>query len=599
MLKRIWNRARTAQGAPRASMLRMAARCEALETRQMLSGTSADYVLSGYSWSNPAHITYSFPADGTPWDGGTDNLNATMAAQFHDASWVRSIAKALQTWASVANINVVPVADSSAPFNTQGLSQGDPRFGDVRIGGYNFQSSTVLAQSYNPPPNGLTGAGDVEINTGFYWGPNAPYDLYSVLIHETGLALGMGETTAPTAIMNRIYGGVRTFLEPADIAGIQAIYGPRVADPLQTLGQATAPGTAFDVTSLLAAIGGGQAQTTIGGLSLDGIGDTEYFSVVAPAGGGTETLTAVANSQGISSLSPAVIIYNAAMQPIAGASNPAAWSNGVIASAGGIVPGQRYIVAVTGATNDVFSVGAYNFQLTFQGITSAHAPERPDEPDACPTAAGGAAPAAPTAGRFAEGPFAHDHPAVDPQGPLRAQQHRGPDGEPRHLHRPPGAEPDDLRPDRHEDLQLRRGAIGDRRHRDENDEHLGRRPVGPDARPGDRPDLIRQREGRDTLLDRPRPGQLAAQPGLLDGDRGRASPGGEAAGRVARPARPRLGDPGAGSEPDPIGEPGFELRASGGGEAEPAAPADRHRQPALVAVRLTDPARAARPGGPF
>lgn len=369
MLKRIWNRARTAQGAPRASMLRMAPRCESLEARQMLSGAPTDYVLSGYSWSNPSHITYSFPADGTPWDGGTDNLNSAFASQFGNASWVRSIAKALQTWASIANINVVPVADSSDPFNTSGLSQGDPRFGDIRIGGYNFQSSTVLAQSYNPPPNGLTGSGDVEINTGFYWGPNAPYDLYSVLLHETGLALGMGETTDPTAVMNRIYGGVRPFLEPVDIAGIQAIYGPRVADSLQSLNQATSVATAFDVTSLLGSIGGGQAQTTIGGLSLDAIGDTEYFSVVAPAGSTAETLQAVANPQGISSLSPAVIIYNASMQPLAGASNPAAWSNGVLASAAGIVPGQRYIIAVTGATNDVFSVGGYNFQLTFKGIT--------------------------------------------------------------------------------------------------------------------------------------------------------------------------------------------------------------------------------------
>ena len=88
----------------------------------------------------------------------------------------------------------------------------------------------MLAQSYNPPPNGMTGSGDVEVNTGFNWGP-APYDFYSVMLHETGLALGLGETTDPTAVMNRIYGGVRTGLEPVDVAGIQAIYGPRRARP--------------------------------------------------------------------------------------------------------------------------------------------------------------------------------------------------------------------------------------------------------------------------------------------------------------------------------------------------------------------------------
>ncbi len=374
MLKRFWKRARTAQGAPRASSTRRSPRWDTLESREMLSGAPTDYVLSGYSWSNPGRITYSFPADGTAWDGGTDNLNASMDAEYasNKWAWVRAISEALQTWASVANINVVPVTDGSEAFNAAGLEQGDPRFGDIRIGGYNFDSATVLAQSYNPPPNGTTAAGDVEINTGFNWGPNAPYDLYSVLLHETGLALGMGETTDPTAVMNRIYGGVRSGgLEPVDIAGIQAIYGPRVADPLQRLGQATSTGTAFNLTALLAPAGAGQSRVNVNGLSLDAIGDTEYFSVVAPAGRAPETLEAIANAQGISSLSPKITIYDASMHPIASDGNPNVWGDGVIATGGGIVPGARYIVAVTGATGDVFSVGGYNLQLTFKGISGA------------------------------------------------------------------------------------------------------------------------------------------------------------------------------------------------------------------------------------
>lgn len=380
MLKRFWNRVRTAPGASRGSSARRAPRHEAsrrwdaLEARQMLTAAPTDYVLSGDSWSNPGRITYSYPLDGTAWDGGYDNLNAMMNSEFQGQGWVRQFAKALQTWASVANINVVPVADASLPFNTFGLYQGDPRFGDIRVGGYNFQSSTVLAQSYNPPPNGVTGAGDVEVNTGFNWGPGASYDFYSVMLHETGLALGLGETTDPTAVMNRVYGGVRTGLEPVDVAGIQAIYGPRTADPLQILGQATAPSTAFDLTGMLRPYAPGQALAAVGGVSLDAVGDTEYFSVTAPASGSAETLVAVADAKGISSLSPAVTIYDASMRPIASASNPAFWGDGVIAAGGGIVPGGRYIVAVTGATGDVFSVGSYNFQVQFKGITGVVPP---------------------------------------------------------------------------------------------------------------------------------------------------------------------------------------------------------------------------------
>ncbi len=241
-------------------------------------------MLSGDSWADPGKITYSFPPDGVNWDGGVNDLNASLNAEYPTGGWQRAIAEALQTWASVANINVVPVADGGEPFNTPGQAQGDPRFGDVRVGGYNFDSGTVLAQSYNPPPNGITGAGDVEINTGFNWSPTAPYDLYSVMLHETGLALGMGETTDPTAVMNRIYGGRRWGLEPVDINGIQAIYGPRLPDAYQAGGAATSAGTAHDVSGQLAAIAPGVAQATLMNVSLDAIGDTEYFSVVAPAG---------------------------------------------------------------------------------------------------------------------------------------------------------------------------------------------------------------------------------------------------------------------------------------------------------------------------
>ena len=171
MLKRIWSPARTARGARRASRSRMAPTCDALEARRMLSG---DYILSGDSWANPARITYSFAPDGTWWDQGVNNLGASMSAEYPDGSWVRQISKALQTWASVANINVVYTLDGGEEFNALGQSQGDPRFGDIRIGGYNFHSATVLAQSYNPPPNGVTASGDVEIDTGFYWGPAPP-----------------------------------------------------------------------------------------------------------------------------------------------------------------------------------------------------------------------------------------------------------------------------------------------------------------------------------------------------------------------------------------------------------------------------------------
>ena len=93
-----------------------------------------DYVPYGTSWPNPSHITYSIASDGVFWDHGTNNLNATFNAKFGtNGIWERQIALALATWESVANINIVPVADGPYELNTLGMAQGDPRFGDIRV----------------------------------------------------------------------------------------------------------------------------------------------------------------------------------------------------------------------------------------------------------------------------------------------------------------------------------------------------------------------------------------------------------------------------------------------------------------------------------
>ncbi len=531
------------------------------------------------------------------WDGGANNLNASMNAWYPNGGWQRAIAEALQTWASVANINVVPVADGGEPFNSPGLAQGDPRFGDIRIGGYNFNSSTVLAQSYNPPPNGVTGAGDVEINTGFNWSPNPEFDLYSVLLHETGLALGLGETTDPTAVMNRIYGGLRTGLEPVDINGIQAIYGPRVADPLQALGQATSVGSAFDVSGILTPTGPGIQQSTIYGVSLDAIGDTEYFSVVAPAGAGAETLVAMANPQGISSLSPQVTIYDDSMHPLAVAGTAQAWSDAQFATAGGIVPGHRYIVAISGATNDVFSVGAYDFQVTFSGISAVSPPPPAVPPTPIPPPPVPPVPPPPPP-RITGTPSPTTTPPTKPhQAPPIARDRFEPNNSAQtatHLGTLGAIVVTGLTTADAADypgLPLRAEHLGHGRDRDRDILDLGRQLRRPDGGDGHGPGLVLGRDGRRELLDRGRPGERPAEPRVLAGDRGRAPDEPVAAGSRAG-SQHGLDDPATDPRTDAgpgAGSPGHLLAAGPASrrEAGPAALADRGGQPAVGAARLS------------
>ena len=352
--------------------------CQSLETRTLLTATPGyDYVLTGKSWPDPAHLTYSIAPDGVSWDNGVNVLNATFNAQFGSADvWQYQIARALATWESVANINISPTNDGPYPFNTTGLAQGDPRFGDIRFGGYPFPgNSTMLAQTYYPPPDGWTAAGDVEINTSMDFGIGAGYDLYSVILHETGHSLGLGHPQNPAEVMYPMYQGVRAGLAPGDIAGIQALYGARTLDGFQGQGLGFNESAPIDISSELAS----SSQTSVSNVWLPFMGTAEYYSFVAPpSADGSVQVTA--SSAGLSMLSPAVRILDASGNLLAQASNPSAWSDPVTAVAGGVRAGQRYYVEVTGATDDVFSVGAYALTVNLQNVSPPIPPARQTTP---------------------------------------------------------------------------------------------------------------------------------------------------------------------------------------------------------------------------
>src|SRR5207245_5129619 len=103
--------------------------------------------------------------DGTPIAGHTSDLFRTLNRQFSTpADWQREIIQASQTWAVNANISVGMVQDSGTPFGVAGQTQGDSRFGDIRIGAQKMTGG--LSISVPPDPFfSVTLAGGVFLNS--------------------------------------------------------------------------------------------------------------------------------------------------------------------------------------------------------------------------------------------------------------------------------------------------------------------------------------------------------------------------------------------------------------------------------------------------
>ena len=325
-----------------------------------MATAGVDYVLSGTSWGNPSRITYSIAPDGVQWISGTNTINSTFNAKFGTGVWQREIARALATWEAAANINIVPVADGPYVENMPGLQQGDPRFGDIRIGGDVLTNDTqTLAQTYYPPPMGSTAGGDVEINLGMSYAIGGQFDLFSVVLHETGHSLGLAHTSNDQEVMRPVYGGVVNALSDGDLAGIQAIYGPRKADVYEAAGYGLSAAAPIDLSTGLKT----SQTSTASWASLTSIGDVEWFSFVAPSyASGSWQVTASASN--MSMLSPMVKVYDGSGKLLGQASDASQWSNAVTVAASSIVPGQRYYAAVMGATQDAFAVGAYNLTVS-------------------------------------------------------------------------------------------------------------------------------------------------------------------------------------------------------------------------------------------
>jgi predicted Zn-dependent protease len=339
-------------------------RHENLEQRLVMYG------LSGYQWTN-TNVSVSYLPDGTSSEGYSSSLFAQLDAVAPRATWQREFARALQTWANVTNLNFRFVSDSGAASGISGSAQGDSRFGDIRLGAHNLAGP--LAYAYYPS-NWSTLGGDITMASEKVFSVGSSRDIYSVLLHEVGHAIGLDHSVSGT-VMYAYITGVYSGLTADDIAGAQAIYGARQQDSFD----AVASNDSFATATVLSVGSSGSKSTSA---DLTSMADVDYYRVTAPTG--TDgSLRVTLDARGKSLLAPKLSVYDSNGNFVTAADAGGNYGSHVTVELAGLVAGQSYYLVADGATNDAFGMGAYQINVEF-GVTGGTEPP-PEEPNPTPT----------------------------------------------------------------------------------------------------------------------------------------------------------------------------------------------------------------------
>ncbi|MEZ5400044.1 MAG: matrixin family metalloprotease [Bryobacteraceae bacterium] len=133
------------------------------------------------------------------------------------------IERALLAWAKVARVTFVPASQAggarSLDISFASGAHGDP---------FPFDGAgKVLAHTFYPaPPNPEPLAGDMHLDDAEPWRVGTDIDLYSVVLHELGHALGLGHSDKPGAVMYAYYQKLDALTEE-DIRAVRTLYAAR------------------------------------------------------------------------------------------------------------------------------------------------------------------------------------------------------------------------------------------------------------------------------------------------------------------------------------------------------------------------------------
>ncbi|MCG8650587.1 MAG: matrixin family metalloprotease, partial [Pirellulales bacterium] len=327
----------------------------------------------GTPWPEPRSLTISFPGDGTGVGQYTSDLQQTLDAVTGRSNWQELALRAFQTWAIHADINVGLRNDYGNDFGAAGLTQSDPRFGDFRIGAY--PQVGVLANSVPFQAVAGTFSGDILLNssqtfTYHDWaggiGPDpatqvpGQWDLFSLLLHESGNALGLDDSTLDWTVMFGQYTEPKGALSQDDIDRIQALYGPR-SDPYEPFSN-----DQIHMATLIPTPGGFQPASDVISMrgSLKEAADVDYYEIVPLAGQNEVTLRLRAD--GISLVKSRLEVLDVNGQVVASADANSVFDNDNVIQINNLQNHSFLYLRVSALDPNDYSVGDYQLEVDYR-----------------------------------------------------------------------------------------------------------------------------------------------------------------------------------------------------------------------------------------
>lgn len=315
----------------------------------------------GVPWVDPAHLTMSFAPDGTIAANQPSQLFAALDAQMPRQVWQSAIVRASQAWAEEANINIGLNRDLGQDFGAAGPSQGDSRFGDIRIGGFPMQPSSLAVSS--PPATATAGsfAGDIFFNTDHAFTPES---LYSVALHELGHTLGLDHSQDPTSVMFSHLNNNQS-LSGSDIASIRDLYGQRALDSTEPTNNSFSGATRIRYSQVSGGYDGSTPVIQYGDLGTTT--DVDHF-YIKPLLGYSGPMTVRLQTNGISFVTPKITVFDRVGRVLATRTSSSENSDVLSVRLPNVVPDARYYIRVEAAPGAEYTVGRYGIAVIFDGL---------------------------------------------------------------------------------------------------------------------------------------------------------------------------------------------------------------------------------------